>query len=62
MDYMDIDVRCSQKKAVKLNHSLTQGHAGQKIAIFYPNWAFPDCNSSLNSPMDLKWCTEFDVI
>ena len=26
-----------------------QGHRGQKIADFDPNWAFPDCNSSLNS-------------
>ena len=38
-----------------------QGHAGQKIANFYQSWAFPDCNSSLNLPMDLKWCTKFDV-
>ena len=26
-----------------------EGHTGQKIADFYPNWAFPDYNSSLNS-------------
>ena len=31
-----------------------QGHTRQKIADFDPNWAFPDCNSSLNSPMALK--------
>ena len=33
-----------------------------KIAVFDPNWAFLDCNSSLNSPMDLKWCTKLDII
>ena len=33
-----------------------QGHTGQKIADFDSNWAFPDCNSSLNSPMAMKWC------
>ena len=38
-----------------------QGHTGQKIANFYPNWAFLDCNRSLNSPMGLKWCTQLDV-
>ena len=26
------------------------------------NWAFPGCNSSLNSPMDLKWCIKLDVV
>ena len=31
-----------------------QGHRGKKIVEFYPNWAFPDCNSSLNSPMATK--------
>ena len=31
-----------------------QGHAGQKIANFCPNWVFPDCNSSLNIPTGLK--------
>ena len=39
-----------------------QGHTGQKIADFDPNWAFPDCNSNLNSSMDLKWCTKLDVV
>ena len=34
-----------------------QGHIGQKIANFDPIWAFPDCGSSLNSPMVIKWCT-----
>ena len=33
----------------------------KKIVIFYPNWAFPDCNSSLNSQMATKWCTKLEV-
>ena len=28
-----------------------QGHTGPKNCRFCPNWAFPDWNSSLNSPM-----------
>ena len=39
-----------------------QGHTGWKIANFDPNWAFLDCNCSLNSPMGLKWCTTLDVV
>ena len=35
-----------------------QGHTAKKIIDFDPNWAFPDCNSSLNSPMATKWCIE----
>ena len=32
-----------------------QGHRGKKkIVEFDPDWAFPDCNSSLNSPMATK--------
>ena len=38
------------------------GHKGKKIANFYPNWAFPDCNSTLNSSMALKWCTKLNVV
>ena len=38
-----------------------QGHMGQEIADFDPNRAFPDCNSSLNSPMALKWGTKLNV-
>ena len=33
-----------------------QGHSALKIE-FDLDWAFPDCNSSLNSPMATKWCT-----
>ena len=39
-----------------------QGHTGKKIANFDPNWVFPDCNSSLSSPMDLKWCTKLALL
>ena len=39
-----------------------QGHMGQKIADFDPNWAFPDYNSSLNTPMDWQWCTNRNVV
>ena len=38
-----------------------QGHMAQNIIDFDPNWAFPDCNSSLNSLMAMKWCTKLDV-
>ena len=36
-------------------------HTGQKIDDFDRNCAFPDCNSSLTSPMYLKWCTKVDI-
>ena len=49
------DLPCS-RSSVKF-----QGHTALKIVKFDPNWAFPDCNSSLNSPMDTKWCTELEV-
>ena len=39
-----------------------QCHTGQKIDGFYPRWGFPDCNSSLNSVMALKWCTKLHVV
>ena len=32
-----------------------------KIVEFDPNWAFPDCNSSLNSPMAMKCCKKLEV-
>ena len=38
-----------------------QGHTALKIVEFYPNWAFPDCNSSLNSPMAMKCCTKLET-
>ena len=39
-----------------------QGRTGQIIADFDPNWAFPDCNSRLNWPMVLKWCTKLNIV
>ena len=32
-----------------------------KIVEFDSNWAFPDCNSSLNSPMAMKCCTKLET-
>ena len=34
-----------------------QGHTALKIVEFYPHWPFPNCNSSLNTPMATKWGT-----
>ena len=39
-----------------------QGHTALKIVEFDPNWAFPDSNSSLNSPMAMKCCTKLETI
>ena len=50
------DLPCS-RSYVKL-----QGHTALKIVDFYPNWAFPDCISSLESPMATKWCTKLEVV
>ena len=38
-----------------------QGHMALKIVEFDPNWAFPDSNSSLNSPMAMKCCTKLET-
>ena len=38
-----------------------QGHTALKIVEFDPNWAFQDCNSSLNSPMAMKWYTKLET-
>ena len=38
-----------------------QGHTALKIVEFHPNWAFPDCNSSFNSPMAMKCCTKLET-
>ena len=37
------------------------GHTVLKIVEFDPDWAFPDCNSSLKSPMAMKCCTKLEV-
>ena len=47
---------CFSRSYVKL-----QGHTAKKIVDFDPNWAFPDCHSSLNSQMATKWCTKLEV-
>ena len=47
---------CFSRSSVKL-----QGHIALKIVEFYSNWAFPDCNSSLNLPMAMKCCTKLET-
>ena len=47
---------CFSRSSVKF-----QGHTALQIVEFDPDWAFPDCNSSLNSPMATKWCTKLEV-
>ena len=48
---------CFSRSYVKL-----QGHTAKKIVDFDPNWAFPDCNSSLNSWMAMKCCTKLETV
>ena len=47
---------CFSRSYVKL-----EGHKALKFVDFDPNWAFPDCISSLKSPMATKWCTMLDI-
>ena len=47
---------CFLRSYIKL-----QGHTALKIIKFDPDWVFPHCNSSLNSPMAPKWCTKLEV-
>ena len=47
---------CFPKSSVKF-----QDYTALKIVKFDQNWAFPDLNSSLNSPMATKWCTKLEV-
>ena len=47
---------CFSRSSVKF-----QGHRALKIVEFDPNWAFPDCNSSLNSLMAMKCCTKLET-
>ena len=47
---------CFSRSSVKF-----QGHIALKIVEFDPNWTFPDCNSSLNSPMAMKCCTKLET-
>ena len=43
---------CLSRSSIKF-----QGHTAKKIIDFEPNCVFPDCNSSLNSQMAMKWLT-----
>ena len=47
---------CVSRSSVKF-----EGHTALKIVEFDPNWAFPDCNSSFNSPMAMKCCTKLET-
>ena len=47
---------CFSRSSVKF-----QGHTALKIVKFDPKWAFPDCNSSLNSAMAMKCCTKLET-
>ena len=44
----------------KVIRQISRSH-GSKIVEFDPDWAFPNCNSSLNSPMATKCCTKLEV-
>ena len=48
---------CFSRSSVKF-----QGHTALKSVEFDPYWVFPDCNSSLKSPMATKWCTKLKVV
>ena len=37
------------------------GHTAKKFVYFDPNWEFPDCNSSFDSPMAKNWYTKIEV-
>ena len=47
---------CFSRSSIKF-----QGHTALKIVEFDPDWAFPDCNSSFNTPMVTKWCTKLET-
>ena len=47
---------CFSRSSVKF-----QGHTALIIIEFDPDWAFPDSNSSLNSPMAMKCFTKPEV-
>ena len=44
----------------KVVRRISRSH-GAKIAEFDPDWAFPDCNSSSNSPMATKVCIKLEI-
>ena len=45
---------------LKVICQISRSHGSKKRSI-WPDWAFPDCNSSLNSPMATKCCTKLEV-
>ena len=47
---------CFARSSIKF-----QGRTALKIVEFDPNWAFLDCNSSLNSPMATKCCAKLET-
>ena len=47
---------CFARSSIKF-----QGRTALKIVKFDPDWAFPDCSSSLNSAMATQCCTKFEV-
>ena len=47
---------CFSRSSVKF-----QEHMANKIVDFDPNWAFPVCNSRLNSLMAMKLCTKLEA-
>ena len=47
---------CFSRSSIKF-----QGHTALKIVEFDPNLVFPNCNSSLNSPMAMKCCTKLET-
>ena len=47
---------CFSRSSVKF-----QGHTALKSFEFDPDWAFLDCNSSLNSPIAMKCCTKLET-
>ena len=51
-----------QKRYLLFFKVICQFSKSPGTANFDPNWAFPDCNSSLNMPMALKCCTKLNVV
>ena len=45
----------------KVIRQISRSHGTKKSSIFYPNLAFPGCNSILNSQMAMKWCTKLEI-
>ena len=45
---------------LKVIRQISRSHSA-KIAEFDPDWAFPHCNYSFNSPMATKCCTKLEV-